>query len=77
MRVKVYSHVDEHAGKPPLLDLNDGACKYRVRIWHDGAEYEIAPDSENKLVLHVVGGRQLEIKPRASNEVRISAERWW
>lgn len=76
MRIKVFSPVDEHAGKPPVLELDDASVKYRVRVWHRDAWFELAVDSQNRLTLRQVDGRQLIVEPRASNEVRIDAEKW-
>jgi len=74
MRIKVFSSVDEHAGRPPTYEVVDAECKLRVRVWHGGHWYEIAPDQQNKLTIRAVGGGQLILKPRASNDVRLDVE---
>lgn len=74
MKIKVFSSVDEHEGKPPAFEVADAECRLRVRVWHDGHWYEIAPDQQNKLALRAVGGGQLIIKPRASNDVRLDVD---
>lgn len=74
MKIRVFSSVDEHQGKPPAYEVADAECKLRVRVWHDGHCYEIAPDLQNKLTLRAIGGGQLIIKPRASNDVRLDVD---
>ncbi len=76
MRIRVYCAVDDHAGRKPKLALVDASNRYRVRVEHNGHEYELAIDSQNHLTLREPEGRPLIIQPRASNEVRINAEPW-
>ena len=74
MKIRVFSLVDEHQGKSPAYEAADVECRLRVRVRHDGHCYEIAADSQNKLILRAVGGGQLIIKPRASNDVRLDVD---
>lgn len=74
MKIRVFSLADEHQGKPPAYEAADIGCRLRVRVWHDGHCYEIATDSQQKLILRAVGGGQLIIRTRASNDVRLDVE---
>lgn len=76
MRIKVFSPVDELNGKPALLDVDDGLGHLKVRLLHNLQEYEIGTNQHGLLILRVVGGNQLLIRPRAGNEVQISADPW-
>lgn len=76
MRIKVFSPVDELNGKPALLDVDDGLGHLRVRLLHNLQEYELGTNRNGLLILRAVGGNQLLIQPRASNEVQISVDPW-
>lgn len=76
MRIKVYRPVAERDGVPPQLDLDDTIGHYRVRLFIGDDVYEVSSDEPGKLALRQVDGKQINVQPRASNEVHVTSEPW-
>ena len=70
MIIRVSKSVDDVAGKPPALEVNDGACVYRVRVQHAGGHFEISVTNGGELQVRAIRGA-LAVEPRASNVVAI------
>jgi hypothetical protein len=76
VKIKVFTYVDERAGREPLLDVDDAADHYRIRVKIGEDEFEVSADRDGRLVLRHPEGKQITVRPVGANEIRITADPW-
>ncbi len=75
MKIKVFSSVALHEGKPAAYELNDLSDVYRVRVAYNDETYELST-AGGILELRHVEGKQLIVRPAASNLIYVEVDPW-
>jgi hypothetical protein len=75
MKIKVYNPVDEVDKKRPLLEHDDLNELLRVRLTVNDEVFELTGGG-GLLALRSISGKQLVVRPRASNMIEFDVVPW-